>query len=89
MAITTAQATHIDNDGLVHLPDFGAQCVADYSHAIDEAQAVADANGTPCGVWVRDGWSTACEHSPDSITPDPASNGWELVAVVDPTEWGA
>ena len=62
---------------------FGAHLMT-RDQAIDEAAAAADRNGTPCGVWERDGWHTVCELSPEDITPDPTLAGWALVAVLDP-----
>ena len=92
---TTSLARVTDNDGFVYLPAFGVgvplytwQPGEDRSGVCDRALAaavdMADANGAPCGVWVRDGWHTVCEHAPESITPDPCASGWELIAVMDP-----
>jgi hypothetical protein len=55
--------------------------------ALDEAQALADLNDSPCGVWERDGWFTACVVAPELIEPDPELAGWSLYTVVDP--WSA
>lgn len=54
--------------------------------AIDEAAEIADRNECPCGVWKRDGWYTVCEIAPEMIEPDPELAGWQLWAVVDPTD---
>lgn len=57
-----------------------------WSIALDHAQAIADANGAPCGVWTRDGWAVVCDTPPDDIEPDPTTLGWSLDAVVDPRD---
>ena len=55
-------------------------------HAIEKAAELANANGSPVGVWQRDLWFTCCDIAPDLIEPDPEPLGWQLVAVVDPDE---
>ena len=79
----TSLATVTDADGMVYLPQFGSSIMT-YYRAMDEAEALANQNGAPCGIWARDGWYTVCEHAPDSITPDPCASGWALIAVMDP-----
>ncbi len=54
--------------------------------AIQEAQAIANRNQCPCGVWDRDGWFTVCDVAPELIEPDPELSGWRLFAVVDPEQ---
>lgn len=81
----TSLSTTTDADGMVYLPQFGSSLMT-RDRALDEAEAMADRNGAPCGIWQRDGWYTVCEHAPDSITPDPCASGWELIAVMDPPE---
>jgi hypothetical protein len=54
--------------------------------ACDMGQGLADQNGAPVGIWRRDGSHVVCEIDPESITPEPESLGWALVAIVDPTE---
>jgi len=72
-------------DGAVSIP-FAGKLYSEERRAIAEAQALADGNGTPCGVWRRDGWYTVCEHAPDSISPDPTMVGWQFWAIVDPRD---
>lgn len=55
-------------------------------HALDEAQSIASTNGSPCGVWLRDGWYTVCDCPPDMIEPNPELIGWQFVAIVAPKE---
>ena len=54
--------------------------------AIAIAQDLSDRNGSPVGVWTRDGWFSVDERPPDDIEPDPEAAGWRMYAVVDPTE---
>lgn len=79
----TALAPMTDADGMVYLPSFGSSLMT-HDRAMQEAEALANANGAPCGIWQRASWFTVCEHAPDSITPDPTASGWELIAVMDP-----
>jgi len=58
---------------------------ANEHHAISDAQMTADATGTPCGVWHRDGWFAVCDLAPEMIEPQPELSGWALWAVTDPT----
>lgn len=51
-----------------------------------DAQQLADANGAPVGVWKRGPWLCLCETAPELIEPQPELDGWELWAVVDPSE---
>ena len=48
------------------------------------AQEHADANGAPVAVWTRDGWSVICEEPEPE--PEPEAEGWEMVAIIDPTD---
>ena len=63
---------------------FGNTLTASDDHAITSAQFIADATGSPCGVWMRDGWYTVCDVAPEMIEPDPELAGWRLWAVTDP-----
>ena len=72
-----------DADGMVYLPQFGSHLMT-HDRAMAEAEDLANRNDAPCGIWLRDGWYTVCEHAPDTITPDPCASGWQMIAVMDP-----
>ena len=65
---------------------FGSRLfAADSSLVWTVAQALADANGSPVGIWCRDGWLTICENAPDDIEPNPELSGWRFDAIVEPS----
>lgn len=61
-----------------------SHATASERHAIEDAQAHANTNQAPVGVWHRDGWYTVCETPPEMLEPDPETLGWTIHAVVDP-----
>jgi hypothetical protein len=67
-------------------PTFGNRLTPLFRNAAAEAQDLADRNGTPVMIWRRDGWYTVCETPPELLDPDPALDGWQEHALVDPHE---
>lgn len=59
---------------------------ANRDHAFALAQGTADSNGAPVMLMQRDGWYTVCEYPPDALEPSPYGQGWEDVALIDPSE---
>lgn len=57
-----------------------------YAQAIADAQALANRNGAPVGIWQRDGWLTVCDVAPAMIVPDPHDAGWLLDCVIEPAD---
>lgn len=53
--------------------------------AIEVADAMATANGTPVIILERDGWYAISEEPPDDLDPSPYDVGWTDYALVDPT----
>lgn len=64
---------------------FGRFATIHERYAIQIAQETADSNGSPCGVWARDGWYTVSEEPPDDIEPAPEESGWSLDTIVEPS----
>ena len=63
---------------------FATRLHANRLTAVLIAQGIANENESPCGIWTRDGWYTACEVPPEMIEPDPELSGWTLACIVDP-----
>ena len=68
------------------LDPFARNLFAASTVAIAIAQDLSDRNGSPVGVWARDGWFSVDERPPEEIEPDPEAAGWRVYAVVDSTE---
>jgi len=49
-------------------------------------QDTADANGAPVAILRRDGWLAVCEEPPEDMDVDPLTQGWEMDALIEPSE---
>ena len=65
---------------------FDSQLWADCDTAILFGQDMANENGSPVAILMRDGWFAVCEEPPDEMDEDPLSHGWIEWALIDPHE---
>lgn len=56
------------------------------AYAYQVAQETADANDCPVAMMLRDGWLAIIEEPPDDAECDPFGHGWQMVALINPTE---